>query len=321
MFESSLHLLYNGNLNISNYKGAFYMQKQSFSSEEILELKFDFDKEFPVIPPWGLYSVGADRHRLHFHNGLELGYCFSGSGMFFVNNKIIPFSKGDVSVIFQNEAHIAQSHRNDISEWKFVTIDIETLIRTFQVENFARIFAILDGSDDFINIVKASDEPLIVQLILEIINEMENKSEDYKPLVKSYIWTLLTKLTKIVVPVDYKDSKALKMPKNYKIISPAINYLTKNYFEDISVKKLSTLCTISEPHFNRLFKETLKYTPLEYLYNIRIKMACLLLESEKYSIMEISLQVGYTSITSFNRHFKRIKGISPKEWRKLNSLP
>ena len=59
----------------------------------------------------------------------------------------------------------------------------------------------------------------------------------------------------------------------------------------------------------------MKYTPFEYLYNIRIKMATILLEKQDFSIMEIALQVGYFSITSFNRHFKRIKGVTPKEWR------
>ena len=291
------------------------MQKQSFLYEKVKELKFDFDAEFPVIPPWGLYSVDAEKLNLHYHNGLELGYCFCGSGMFFVNNKIIPFSKGNVSIIFQNEAHIAQSHRSDISEWKFVTIDVEALIRNLQIENIGQITSILNGSEDFVNIIKATDDPLIVQLVLEIINEMDRKAEGYKTLVKTYILALLTKLCQTMPISDNLILNSSKNLKNYKIISPALNYLSKNYFEKISVKKLASLCNISEPHFNRIFKQNMKYTPFEYLYNIRIKMATILLEKQDFSIMEIALQVGYFSITSFNRHFKRIKGVTPKEWR------
>lgn len=292
------------------------MQKQSFFDRSIKNLEFTFDKQFPIIPTWGLHTVDDKKESLHYHNGLELGYCYSGSGVFFVNNKILPFSREDVSVIFINEAHIAQSHKGDLSKWKFVTVDVEALLTSLGIENIEKISKIMHGSDTFINIIKKNEDPVFNLLVYHLILEIEEKKEGYQEMVKSYIWTIMNKLTRIVVPSKEKTiTNTFTRFRGIKTISPALNFLSKNYFEDIKVKQLAGLCTISIPHFRRVFKDAMNCSPLEYLYQIRIKIAANLLEHQTFSIMEIAMQVGYSSITSFNRHFKRIKGVTPKEWR------
>jgi AraC family transcriptional activator of mtrCDE len=56
--------------------------------------------------------------------------------------------------------------------------------------------------------------------------------------------------------------------------------------------------------------------PLDFIHSSRIEEACKLLGSTEQSILSISEQVGFRSISSFNRCFSKLMGESPKAWRK-----
>ena len=297
--------------------GANIMQKRPLSDFFVTPYEFSFDRDFPVLPPWGLHTVSDENvSTLHFHNGLELGYCYKGAGVFFVNNKIMPFFAGDVSIIFKNEAHIAQSHKNNLSEWKFATIEVEGLLSKASVMHLASITKILYGSNSFCNIISNNDHPEIIQLVCQIISETENKLEGHKTVVTGLVLALMGKLIRLIKIEEIGEQHTHKSNHNLDIISPALNYLSKNYYEQITVEELANLCNISITHFRRIFNSVMEIAPMEYLFHIRIKMAVILLNNPHYSILDIAMQVGYSSITSFNKHFKRIIGETPTVWRK-----
>ena len=62
-----------------------------------------------------------------------------------------------------------------------------------------------------------------------------------------------------------------------------------------------------------------KRQPLDFINSTRIEKACTLLKSTEKSILSISEQVGYHSISSFNRYFIKVMGVSPRAYR--NSGP
>ena len=57
-------------------------------------------------------------------------------------------------------------------------------------------------------------------------------------------------------------------------------------------------------------------SPLEYIHRLRINRACDLLLSTNDSILDISLAVGFDSVSSFNRQFIQATGLAPSKWRK-----
>jgi len=69
----------------------------------------------------------------------------------------------------------------------------------------------------------------------------------------------------------------------------------------------------------RYFKQRTSKTYFSFLNELRIERACkLLLENKEMSISEIAEQSGFNNISNFNRQFKKIKQISPKEFKGLN---
>ena len=57
-------------------------------------------------------------------------------------------------------------------------------------------------------------------------------------------------------------------------------------------------------------------TFIEYLNSVRIGLACKLLADKKYNIVSVAYEVGFNNLGNFNRQFKKIKNMTPRDYRK-----
>ena len=86
------------------------------------------------------------------------------------------------------------------------------------------------------------------------------------------------------------------------------------------MEEAANIACFSKFYFTRLFKQYTNQTFYDYLSTKRIKAAEQMLIIPNLPITEISLKAGFSSLSSFNRTFKRLKGCSPSEYRSLYSL-
>lgn len=103
-------------------------------------------------------------------------------------------------------------------------------------------------------------------------------------------------------------------------IKEAITCIEQNFQNDISVVDIANRLGINRSYFGKIFKQTLKQTPQEFLINYRMIKATELLRLTKMSIGDISKAVGYENQLHFSRAFKKIYNISPREWRNINAV-
>jgi AraC-like DNA-binding protein len=249
---------------------------------------------------------------LHVHDCLEIGYCYNGAGIFIVDDKILPFSGGDICVIFKDQFHKAQSEKGKTSQWDFVYINVEQLLADIDVQNLSVITRILRDSTEFINILKSDKYPDIALITKDIIGELRMEKSGYRSVIKALTWAWVEKLGRLMTE-PLEDHNYIN--KDIIRILPAIEYISKNYMEPIQITDTASLCNMSLTNFRRCFNNCLKVSPLEYITKIRIQIASMVLTSTNYSIVDISSRVGYSSLSSFNRHFKKIQGVCPREWR------
>ncbi len=87
--------------------------------------------------------------------------------------------------------------------------------------------------------------------------------------------------------------------------------------EEFSLIRLAREAEMSEFHFSRAFKKTTGLAPSQYFIHLRLEKARRLLRETNRSVIEIGLEVGYTSPSHFARIFGREVGISPSEYRRL----
>ncbi|MNY74794.1 transcriptional activator FtrA [compost metagenome] len=78
--------------------------------------------------------------------------------------------------------------------------------------------------------------------------------------------------------------------------------------EPIHIEELAAICNLSITHFRRTFRACMGSAPLDYLIHMRMQMASALLCHTDSSILSISEKVGYSTLSSFNRHFQDMDG-------------
>ena len=101
-----------------------------------------------------------------------------------------------------------------------------------------------------------------------------------------------------------------------KTLQRAMEYLTNNWDEKLSIADLAKRCCVSESTLYHLFQRELGQTPIQFLNSIRINVAIDHLENTSYSISTISALVGFHSENHFRRLFCDLVGTTPLKYRK-----
>lgn len=114
---------------------------------------------------------------------------------------------------------------------------------------------------------------------------------------------------------DYcKAVESSQFPGCSKIIKNICQYVKVHYGETISTKTLADLFHINPSHLSRQFKKEMKITLTEYIQNVRIEEAKYLIKLGKYTMTEIAGLVGFNDSQYFSNIFKKIEGITPREF-------
>lgn len=105
--------------------------------------------------------------------------------------------------------------------------------------------------------------------------------------------------------IDLMSRQASVIPKEYIKISPALNEITKNYFENHCVSHYASMCGMKESNFRRLFKEYTGKSPIEYRNEIRIYEAKKLIDSGECNVQEAAYLVGFNNMSFFYEVYRK----------------
>lgn len=100
------------------------------------------------------------------------------------------------------------------------------------------------------------------------------------------------------------------------LVSEVISFLTCNYKEVITLESLSLHIGVSPFHLERVFKHVTSESPRTFLEKVRIEKAIHLLKNTDNTNLEISLNTGFKSTSTFYKAFKNSLQTSPSEYRK-----
>ncbi|HSN07316.1 MAG TPA: AraC family transcriptional regulator [Candidatus Angelobacter sp.] len=87
------------------------------------------------------------------------------------------------------------------------------------------------------------------------------------------------------------------------------------YSEPLTVDDLAAAACLSRAHFSREFRRAFGESPYAYLLTRRLERAASLLRSTDWSVADICMSVGLTSVGSFTSSFARSYGVSPTAYR------
>lgn len=98
-------------------------------------------------------------------------------------------------------------------------------------------------------------------------------------------------------------------------IDRVLAYIHGHYADPISVDALAEVSALSPSGFHRLFRRHTRLTLTEYVARLRIGEACALLTNTNRPVSNIADSVGYNSLANFNRQFRTLKQVTPRQYR------
>jgi AraC family transcriptional regulator len=164
----------------------------------------------------------------------------------------------------------------------------------------------------FRDVSGARDE--LVQMLAEHLRlELVDRHEPSPLFVRSLAQALTIHLVR-----TYRDANATTKPGNalqaYKL-RRVIDLMNQHLAEVFSLDVLAEAVQLSEYHFSRLFKRATGLSPSQYFIRLRIARARQLLLDTDRSVIDIGLEVGYSSPSHFSQVFRREVGVTPSAYR------
>jgi YesN/AraC family two-component response regulator len=103
------------------------------------------------------------------------------------------------------------------------------------------------------------------------------------------------------------------------IIDRCKNLIFRRLHSKIVISELADILHVSLEYLSALFKRTEQITISEYIMNEKVKLAQNLLVYSEYSLVDISMYLGFSSQSHFGRVFKKYTGLTPNDYRKRNA--
>jgi AraC-like DNA-binding protein/quercetin dioxygenase-like cupin family protein len=271
-------------------------------SEEHVEL----DPAFPVY--MFAFSLSRDPiSNLHCHDALEIGLCVKGNGIFIIGNSLQPYESEDIVVILPGQYHRAKSGTGMDDLWYFFY---------FQPGDWCPYDAAgLSG-----RLIASAEDPELLSLVKIFVAEMNADLPERKLIVAGLIRAIVGYLVRKERSARPAASAAPDRPRVIdERINKAIDFMFSSDTNDFDVNGLAARCNLSESHFRRLFREQTGMNPKHFKTKLQINTAMNLLRRRKLKIIHISEQCGFESLSSFNRLFSKETGLTPSQWRELQS--
>ena len=230
----------------------------------------------------------------HLHKELEVVYVSEGKAVAYADKNSYVLNEGDIFIAFPNQVHYYRT----VNEGGFMVL-------IFSPDIIFGYSSEISQSIPDKNYVSSAEMGELKELFDKIhIADGKYKTLSISGYVNVMMSLLLPKLTLRTVTAE-KNSTFYNV----------INFCTQNFKSDITLDIVAEKLHLSKYYISHLINNQLKQNFNEYINNLRIAEACNLLRESETKIADISEDVGFGTIRSFNRAFKLIMGVSPTEYR------
>lgn len=257
--------------------------------------------------------------KLHQHPQMQLTVILEGKGQFLSGDHVGRFQAGDVFFLGENAPHVFRSDPEFFESSSTLSSVGNTIFFDFPALGKA-----IEEVDELQSLKKFRDyEGICFQLIGHSADLIKNVFEEFKKIDGLGRLQLAIKLLSILDQngenlIQLNSSVFMKglSEKDGSRMDRVMQFLLENRFQKISLDQAASIANLSKEAFCRYFKLRTRKTFTQYVIQLRINEAQKLLQETEMGISEIAFQVGFENLSYFNRSFKSIAGISPREFRK-----
>lgn len=153
-----------------------------------------------------------------------------------------------------------------------------------------------------------------------VFERLLEEYEEEKLLFEDFLQLLVMELLLLFIREYARNPRHTSEHNSYDtyrgIIKEAVHYIDQNYDKALTLDEMCRRFALSKTYFCYLFKLDTHKTFIEYLQERRIENAVQLLIGSSQSVTDISQTVGFQDPSHFSRTFKKLKGMSPSDYRK-----
>lgn len=252
----------------------------------------------PILSPDIRVSHYTKSHSYptHFHNNVEIVYCFSGKQKVILGSTLFTVEEGEAMIIFPNVVH--GYIRDEADE------PTESLMSICSLSYLSKLFPEFTTHRPLSPLIPAVQVPeSAISALREMCTAEGNKLLAWAILALSDLFPKLE-----LIPAKYSDG--------FSLAPTLIAYIDANFQKPLTIKYLATQFGYSSSYITGLFYSQLKIPFRTYLGNVRSEYAANLIRTTTKNLAEISDECGYTSTNTFSRNFKRCFSMTPSEYKK-----
>ncbi|MGA0555971.1 AraC family transcriptional regulator [Larkinella sp. VNQ87] len=254
----------------------------------------------------------------HYHPELELHYVIRGEGVRFIGDNVSNFSAGEILLVGENLPHTWRCNEAFFQDEP--DMQVEAILMQFRPDCLGRDFLNLAETQPIRRLYERALRGLLIKgetnnKVAELLYSAVEARPLQRLIVLLSILELLSQsdeLETITSERVFYQSNELETVRLNKVCS----YTLSNYAKEITLEEIASVANLSVTSFCRYFKLMTHKTYHEFLTEIRISHACRALVENKLSAEVICSESGFNNLSNFYRHFKRVKGVTPLEYKR-----
>ncbi|EFR45375.1 helix-turn-helix domain-containing protein [Streptococcus pseudoporcinus] len=257
----------------------------------------------------------------HWHPEMEITYVSEGCARYHIDYDFFNSQSGDIILVRPHGMHsihpIAQHpHVTDTFQFHLDMIGSSIVDQV----SLHYLQPLQNSSYKFVHCIKPhmAGYDQIKTCLLSIFAISREEDRHFELLLKSRLHEFLYLLYYYhYVTRKHTDDTYRKNEK----IRQLIDYINTHYQKPLTIDFLANAMGYSKTHFMTVFKQHTGTPCTEFIIQVRLSKACELLINSIQPILEIANEVGFNSLSNFNRQFKAYYLLTPSQYRKKYTKP
>ncbi len=254
--------------------------------------------------------------QLHYHPEFQITAIVKGEGIFYAGNNMSAFEVKDIFIIGANVPHLLKCskvyHSDNSPGVKGVSLFFDEFSfgkKFFEIGEMEGLNSLLKDSNRVIKV----NGPLNDAIFDRIVSTPKLENEQ-----------LVITFLEILSLLRQSEKKFLNT-EQYNLIlnnneggrlNEVLDYTFQYFKQEIKIEQIAKIALLSRSQFSYFFKLHTGKTYIQFVNELRIENACILLKNEQYSIEQICYEVGFQNLSNFARQFKKMKGLTASKYRK-----
>lgn len=275
------------------------------------KLESSFSARHDVMPNFG--------NVWHYHEELELHYTIRGEGVRFIGDNISSFGPGEIILVGEKLSHAwrcKEEYFQNNPEY-----NIEAIVLQFLPDCLGKQLLQLPESYLLPKLFEKAKSGLIIkgetkQRVGQLMQDCVNETGFGKVISLLQILKIIAESEECETIVKTQTTFHQSNEADNIRLNNIFNYTHAHYKEDITLEEVANIANLSITSFCRYFKTMTRKTYYDFLVEIRISHACRLLVENKLPTEVICFECGFNNVSNFYRHFKKVMGLTPLEYKK-----